>query len=133
MRIPLDKAICKQGILHQTLGPLGKMKATGPVFLIPETSFAHPSPPQTFQHMPCNLESSPREKEQHLPGPELLLPAYTVAPTKQGQSHICNLPHSSQEPWVLNPLSEARNRTCILTDPTQVHSQQERLRFFSII
>ena len=41
---------------------------------------------------------------------ELQLPAYTTATPMWDLSCICNLRHS------LNPLSEARNRTCILTD-----------------
>ena len=32
-------------------------------------------------------------------------------------SRICDLHHSSQQFRILNPLSEARDRTCILTDP----------------
>ena len=31
-------------------------------------------------------------------------------------SHVCNLHHSSRQRWILNPLSEARDRTCILMD-----------------
>jgi len=37
-----------------------------------------------------------------------------------GSGHICNLHHSSWQHWVLNPLSEARDRTCILMDTMQV-------------
>ena len=32
------------------------------------------------------------------------------------RSHICDLHHSSQQHWILNPLNEARDRTHILTD-----------------
>ena len=45
---------------------------------------------------------------------ELQLPAYTRAIAIWDPSHICNLYHSSQEHWILNPLSEARDRTHIL-------------------
>ena len=31
-------------------------------------------------------------------------------------SHVCDLHHSSQQHWVFNPLSEARDRTHILVD-----------------
>ena len=31
-------------------------------------------------------------------------------------SHVCDLPHSSQQHRILNPQSEARDRTRILTD-----------------
>ena len=47
---------------------------------------------------------------------ELQLPAYTTATAAQDPSPICDLHHSSQQPWILNPLSEARDQTCILTD-----------------
>ena len=29
--------------------------------------------------------------------------------------------HSSQQPWILNPLSKARDRTCLLIDTSQIH------------
>ena len=50
--------------------------------------------------------------------------AYTTATATatQDPSHICDLHHSSQQHWILNPLSEARDQTCILTDPSQVRS-----------
>ena len=38
------------------------------------------------------------------------------ATTMPDLCHICDLHHSSQQHWILNPLSEARNQTCILTD-----------------
>ena len=31
-----------------------------------------------------------------------------------------SLHHSSQQRWILNPLSEAADGSCILTDPSQV-------------
>ena len=37
-----------------------------------------------------------------------------------GSSHICNLHHSSLQHQVLNPLSEARDRTCILMDTSRI-------------
>ena len=36
-------------------------------------------------------------------------------------SHICDLHHSSQQLWVLNPLSKARNRTHVLMDTSWAH------------
>ena len=51
---------------------------------------------------------------------ELLLPAYTTATAMPGPSRFCNLHHSSQQCQILNPLSEARNRTCILMDAGQI-------------
>ena len=35
-------------------------------------------------------------------------------------SCICDLNHSSLQRWILNPLSEARDRTCILIDTSRV-------------
>ena len=32
-------------------------------------------------------------------------------------SLTCDLHHSSWQGWLLNPLSEARGQTCVLTDP----------------
>ena len=45
---------------------------------------------------------------------ELQLPAYTTATAMPGMSCVCDRHHSSQQCWVLNPLSKARDRTCIL-------------------
>jgi len=42
---------------------------------------------------------------------ELQLPAYITATATQDPSHICDLHHSSWPCWILNPLSEARDRT----------------------
>ena len=39
------------------------------------------------------------------------------------QSHVCNLHHSSRQCWILNPLSEARDRTCNLTVPSRIRSR----------
>ena len=52
---------------------------------------------------------------------ELQLPAYTTATAMPDLSHICNLHHSSRQRWILNPLSEARDQTCVLMDTSQVH------------
>ena len=47
---------------------------------------------------------------------ELLLPAYPTATATHDLSHICDLHHSSWHHQILNPLSEARDQTCILMD-----------------
>ena len=47
---------------------------------------------------------------------ELQLLAYTTAIAMPGPSRLCDLHHSSLPHWVLNPRSEARDRTLILTD-----------------
>ena len=38
---------------------------------------------------------------------ELRLPAYTTATAMQALSHVCDLHQSSQQRWILNPLSKA--------------------------
>ena len=52
---------------------------------------------------------------------ELKLLAYTTATAIQDPSHICNLHHSSRQHWILNPLIEARDQTCVLMDAGQIH------------
>ena len=47
---------------------------------------------------------------------ELQLPAYTTATAIRDLSHICDLHHSSQQCWIFNPLSKARDQTCIFMD-----------------
>ena len=42
---------------------------------------------------------------------EQQLPAYTIATATRDPSHICDLHHSSQQCWILNPLSEAKDGT----------------------
>jgi len=51
---------------------------------------------------------------------ELQLPAYAIATAMPDLSRICNLYHSSWQCHILNPLSEARDQTCILVVTSQV-------------
>ena len=51
---------------------------------------------------------------------ELQPPAYTTATATPDPSHICDIHHSSQQRRVLDALSEARDRTCVLTDASWV-------------
>ena len=51
---------------------------------------------------------------------KLQLPAYATATAIQNLSRVCDLHHSSQQRWVLNPLNEARDRTCVLMDTSQI-------------
>ena len=51
---------------------------------------------------------------------ELQLLVYTTATAIADLNHICDLHRSSQQCWILNPLSEARDRTHIVTDPSRV-------------
>ena len=53
------------------------------------------------------------KSEQHLL-------ATAEATAMQDPSCVCDLHYSSQLHWILNPLSEARDRTHILMDPCQV-------------
>ena len=52
---------------------------------------------------------------------ELQLPGYTIATATRDPSCIFDLYHSSWRHQILNPLSEARDRTCILMDTSQAH------------
>ena len=49
---------------------------------------------------------------------ELQLPAYTTATATSDPSCICDLHHSSWQCQIINPLSEARDQTGILMDPS---------------
>ena len=51
---------------------------------------------------------------------ELQLLAYAIATAMQDPSHICDLCHSSQQCWILNSLSKARDGTRILMDDSQL-------------
>ena len=51
---------------------------------------------------------------------ELQLPAYTTATAMPDPSRVCSLHCSSQQCWILNPLSEARDRTLVLMDTSRV-------------
>ena len=50
---------------------------------------------------------------------ELQLPAYTRAIATPDLSHVRDLHHSSWQRRILNPVSKARDQTCILTDTNQ--------------
>ena len=74
---------------------------------------------QTVEFFFCSfLQPPPRHTE--IPGLgvkwELQLPAYTTATATRDPSYICDLHHSSWQHWILNPLSEARDRIPILLD-----------------
>ena len=71
-----------------------------------------------FIYLFCFLEPHLCHLEVPRPGveSELQLPAYTTAMATPDPSHVCNLHHSSWKHWILNPLIEARDRTCVLMD-----------------
>ena len=52
---------------------------------------------------------------------ELQLPAFTKIIATPDPSYVCDLHHSSWQCQILNPLSEARDRTCNLMVPSQIH------------
>ena len=53
---------------------------------------------------------------------DLKLSAYATAAATATQdlSCVCDLHHRSWQHWILNSLSEARNQTRVLMDPSQV-------------
>ena len=51
---------------------------------------------------------------------ELQLPANSTATATWDLSFVCNLHHSSRQRQIPDPLSEARYRTCILTDTSRI-------------
>ena len=51
---------------------------------------------------------------------ELQLPGYATATATSDLSRVCDLHHSSWQRWTLNPMSEARDQTCILRDASQI-------------
>ena len=66
----------------------------------------------------------PRPQQMEVPGLgvrlELQLSACTTATARPDPSFICHLGPSSWQCWILNPRSEARDRTLILMDTSQV-------------
>ena len=52
---------------------------------------------------------------------ELLPPAYTTATATWDPNHVCDLHDSSWQCWILNPVSKARYRFCVLMDTSQIH------------
>ena len=52
---------------------------------------------------------------------ELQLPAYATVTAMPGPSLACNLPHSSQQHQIFNPLSEAGDQTHILMEASWIH------------
>ena len=51
---------------------------------------------------------------------QLQLPTYTTATATPDQSRVFDVHHSSWQRQILNPLSEARDRTCILMGASQI-------------
>ena len=51
---------------------------------------------------------------------EVQLPAYATATAMRDPSHVCDLHHSSPQCRIPDPLSEARDRTCVLMDTSRI-------------
>ena len=51
---------------------------------------------------------------------ELLLPAYATATATPDPNEVCHLHHSSQQLVILYSLSEGRDQTHVLMDPSRV-------------
>ena len=51
---------------------------------------------------------------------ELQLLTYATVIATRDSSHICDLHHSSRQHQILHPLSEARDRTSVLVDPSWI-------------
>ena len=51
---------------------------------------------------------------------ELQLLAYATATPMRHPTHTCDLHHSSRQRQILKPLSEARDRTCVLMHTSQI-------------
>ena len=59
---------------------------------------------------------------------------YHKATATRDPSLVCNLHHSLRQRWVLNPLSKARDQTCIFVDTSWVHITAEpRWELFMLI
>ena len=52
---------------------------------------------------------------------ELQLPAYTTATATWDPSLVCKLHHTSQQRQIPDPLSGARDQTCLLMDTSRIH------------
>ena len=59
---------------------------------------------------------------------ELQLPGYATPTATPDPSHLCDLHHSSPQRRILNPLSEARDRTCHLMIPSRIRFPGATLR-----
>ena len=66
---------------------------------------------------------------------ELQLPAYTTAIATPDLSRTCDLHCSSGECQIINPLSEARDRTLNLMVPSRIHfcNNRNSVVFYSIL
>ena len=80
----------------------------------------------------CFLRLHPRHLEVPRLGVklELQLPVTATATAKWDPGCVRDLEHSSWQHQILNPLSKARDWTCILMDPSRVHNVVRHHRNF---
>ena len=72
--------------------------------------------------LPCFLWPHLRHTEVHRVRIKWELQLSAAATAMWDPSHICDQYHSSWQCWILNSLSEARDRTHIITDTSRVHN-----------
>ena len=83
------------------------------------------------------LGPNPLHMEVLRPGAELELQLPAYATSTPDPSHVYNLHHSSLQHWILNPMSEARDWTCVLVDISSVlnplsHNRNSPLPLFEL-
>ena len=66
------------------------------------------------------LIPNPQYREVPRLGVESELQLLATATAKPDLSQVCSQHHTSWQQWILNQLSEARNRTCILMDASWI-------------
>ena len=99
----------------------------GPCVTTPQWLFCRESQTPFFFVLFCLLACFLRPHLQHMEVPrlgvklELQLLAYTTATATPDLSHVCDLRQSSGQHRILNPLSEARDRTRNLLVPGWIH------------
>ena len=64
---------------------------------------------------------------------ELWLLAFAIVTATPDPSHVCDLHHSPQQCWSLNPLSETRDQTCVLMDTNQIRFPLSHVGNFGFI
>ena len=108
-------------------------------FFLPTVNFSLPTRPSKFKIHPQKIYPQkftlrkkifffvlfgPHLQHMEVPGlgvwSELLLLAYATATATPDLSCICDLPHSSRQRWILNPLKEVRDRTRNLMVPSWI-------------
>ena len=107
---------CTRGALHLTPPPPHCLNMT------PAGSHCHKQRNNRQLFFFCFLGLNPWYMEVPRLGveSELLLPVYTTATATWDLSCVCKLYHSSRQHWILNPLSDTRERTPNLMVPSRI-------------